>query len=116
MRPVSPLDRFQQVRYPGLLPILLMAGCASFDWGGPFVDHRQSVVIEDDETQPVYSYEDAIRELVHVEASIDSDHDGELDRIALAIMRPKETNEGLVVATVMEASPYYSDSLRVRPQ
>ncbi|WP_394836839.1 Xaa-Pro dipeptidyl-peptidase [Pendulispora rubella] len=69
-----------------------------------------AIVVENNETQPVYSYEAAIREVIYVEAPIDSDADGKPDLIALDVMRPKETDEGLKAATVMEASPYYSDA------
>jgi X-Pro dipeptidyl-peptidase len=95
-----------------IVPVLLAVGCASFDQGSA---GRQYVVIENGESQPVYSYAEAIREVVYVESKIDSDHDGQLDRIALDIIRPKETNEGMMASTIMEASPYYSDSLAALP-
>ncbi|MBP2477153.1 X-Pro dipeptidyl-peptidase [Crossiella equi] len=59
------------------------------------------------ETQPIYSHAEAIRETVYIESKIDSDKDGQLDRIAADVMRPKETNTGLKSPVVMEASPYY---------
>lgn len=58
-------------------------------------------------TEPVYSYKDAIRETVYVKSSIDSNNDGELDRIAIDIIRPKATASGLDVPVIMDASPYY---------
>ncbi|WP_405099639.1 Xaa-Pro dipeptidyl-peptidase [Oceanobacillus sp. FSL H7-0719] len=63
--------------------------------------------VEDGVTQPVYSYTDAIKETIYVESSLDSDRDGEDDMIAVDIMRPKETEEGLKVPAIMDASPYY---------
>jgi X-Pro dipeptidyl-peptidase len=60
-----------------------------------------------DETQPIYSYAEAIRETVFIESGMDSDNDGRRDRIAADVMRPKETNTGLRAPSVMEASPYY---------
>lgn len=60
-----------------------------------------------DETKPIYSYQAAIREDVFVEAPIDSDKDGKPDRIAIQIMRPKETATGLKTPVIMEPSPYY---------
>ena len=74
----------------------------------------KSIVVANGETQAVYAYADAIRELVYVEAPMDSDGDGKLDRIALEIMRPKETASGLKVATVMEASPYNGEAFNAR--
>lgn len=85
---------------------LLAAGCG----GEPAGQSQLAIAIAGNETQPIYSYADAIKEVVYVEADIDSDRDGKLDRIALDVMRPKETNDTLKVATVMEASPYYSDA------
>jgi X-Pro dipeptidyl-peptidase len=58
-------------------------------------------------SQPVYSYADAIRETVFVETKLDSDNNGAPDRIAVDIIRPKETEEGLKVPVIMDASPYY---------
>ncbi|MFS0644466.1 Xaa-Pro dipeptidyl-peptidase [Siminovitchia sp. 179-K 8D1 HS] len=58
-------------------------------------------------TQPTYSYVDAIKETIFVESALDSDENGEPDRIAIDIMRPKETEEGLKVPVIMDASPYY---------
>src|SRR5262245_46219064 len=94
------------------IPLLLLVGCALGDEGD---EARQAVVIQNNESQPVYSYQDAIRQAVWVESAIDSDHDGLHDRIAVDIMRPKETDHGLKAATVMEASPYYSDTPLANP-
>ncbi|MBS4190784.1 Xaa-Pro dipeptidyl-peptidase [Bacillus sp. FJAT-49705] len=58
-------------------------------------------------SQPKYSYKDAIRETVFVESTLDTDNNGKPDRIAVDIIRPKESNEGLKVPVIMDASPYY---------
>ncbi|MRX73072.1 CocE/NonD family hydrolase [Bacillus lacus] len=58
-------------------------------------------------SQAQYSYKDAIRETVFVETKLDSDGDGKPDRIAVDIMRPKESDSGLKVPVIMDASPYY---------
>ncbi|WP_436374835.1 Xaa-Pro dipeptidyl-peptidase [Cytobacillus sp. BC1816] len=63
--------------------------------------------IEEVRSQPIYSYEEAIRETVYVESTLDSDENGKADRIAVDIIRPKETEEGLKVPVIMDASPYY---------
>jgi len=63
--------------------------------------------LENGVTEPIYSYEDAIRETIYVESSLDSDNDGEPDRIAADIIRPQETEGDLQVPVVMDASPYY---------
>jgi X-Pro dipeptidyl-peptidase len=65
--------------------------------------------IENNATQPVFSRADAIKQTVFVEvAGTDSDNDGAPDRVAVDILRPKETDQGLKVPVIMEASPYYA--------
>ena len=59
-------------------------------------------------TQPVHSYQQAIRELVSVQTEADSDRDGQPDRVTAFVTRPKATADGLKVASIIEASPYYS--------
>jgi X-Pro dipeptidyl-peptidase len=94
--------------------VLLVLGGACSAPGGPDLEEGVSrvtaedtaIVVENKETQPVYPYAEAIRESVFVEAPIDSDGDGALDRIAIEIVRPK-TDAGRKVASIMEASPYY---------
>lgn len=69
------------------------------------------VVVEDGTTQPVFSLDDAITERVYVTAPVDSDHDGERDRVAIDIARPAETaTEGLDVPVIFEHSPYREDT------
>src|SRR5262245_42964597 len=89
---------------PALIGLLLTMGGLSTPTTAAAAP-RSSVV--DNETQPIYSYADAIRETVFVQSTMDSDNDGRRDRIAADVMRPKETDSGLKAPTVMEASPYY---------
>ena len=65
------------------------------------------IVIENGVTQPVFSYDDAIQEVVYVEAPMDSDGDGRRDLIEVDVIRPAETAAGMRVPTIMEASPYF---------
>ncbi len=67
-----------------------------------------SIVVENGLTQPVFGYADAIRERVYVQSDFDSDLDGVADTIAMDIMRPKATEDGLRVPVIMDASPYYT--------
>ncbi|QXE33605.1 Xaa-Pro dipeptidyl-peptidase [Streptomyces sp. GMY02] len=61
------------------------------------------------ESQPVYSYDDAIRESVWVDTGIDGDEDGRTDRVAVDVIRPGEPAEqGRRIPVIMDASPYYS--------
>jgi X-Pro dipeptidyl-peptidase len=60
-------------------------------------------------TVPVYSYENAVRESVWVQTSLDNDADGVRDKVAVDIVRPRETAaKHLRIPVVMEGSPYYS--------
>jgi X-Pro dipeptidyl-peptidase len=67
-----------------------------------------SVVVENGVTQPVFDYGSAIRERVWIQSDFDSDLDGVDDEIAADIMRPAETDAGLDVPAIVDASPYYT--------
>src|SRR5688572_14934879 len=57
---------------------------------------------------PLYSYADAIRESVWVQTPLDNDADGQADRVAVDIVRPREAAlRGVKVPVIMVASPYY---------
>ena len=58
-------------------------------------------------TKPTYDYGRAIRESVWVEAP-DLDGDGEPEKVAADIIRPRELAGSAEVPVVMDASPYYS--------
>ena len=60
-------------------------------------------------TQPVFSYQDAIREHVRVQSPVDSDGDGKKDLVRVDIIRPKESGSGLKVPVIMHESPYYDN-------
>ncbi|MEU0398503.1 Xaa-Pro dipeptidyl-peptidase [Streptomyces sp. NPDC006208] len=68
---------------------------------------RPSLKIVDNRTQPAFSRADAVAQQVDVETQTDSDGDGRRDTVRMRILRPKETDAGLKVATVIEASPYW---------
>ncbi|WP_020509323.1 Xaa-Pro dipeptidyl-peptidase [Paractinoplanes globisporus] len=61
------------------------------------------------ETMPVYSYQNAVRESVWVQTSLDNDGDGVPDRVAVDIVRPREAAaRHLKVPVILEGSPYYA--------
>ncbi|MUK88616.1 CocE/NonD family hydrolase [Ornithinibacillus sp. L9] len=66
-----------------------------------------SFELENGVTTDQYSYEDAIMETIYVESTLDSDEDGNPDRIAADIIRPQESEGDLNVPVIMDASPYY---------
>src|SRR4051794_33561367 len=66
------------------------------------------IKVTGNETQPVFSRADAIFQTVHVETTVDSDGDGVRDQVELRILRPRETDQGLRVPTIVEPSPYWA--------
>jgi X-Pro dipeptidyl-peptidase len=61
------------------------------------------------ESRPVYSYANAVREAVWVDTGLDADGDGQTDRVAADIVRPREpAQQGRRIPVIMDASPYYS--------
>ena len=73
---------------------------------------RPAIQIARGVTQPVFSYEDAIRETVYVQSYVDADGDLEPDLLATDIIRPRETERGLRVPVIYEMSPYYQSTGR----
>jgi X-Pro dipeptidyl-peptidase len=63
-------------------------------------------VLDDGVTSPVYDYADAIRETVWVLAP-DLDGNGQPDRVAVDIVRPRELDGSAKIPVIMDASPYY---------
>lgn len=69
-------------------------------------------VFEDGQAQVVAGFAEPrswVRHDLWVETGFDSDGDGRLDRVHVAVTRPRQTDtEGLRVPVVYETSPYYS--------
>ncbi|OJF16020.1 Xaa-Pro dipeptidyl-peptidase [Couchioplanes caeruleus] len=59
-------------------------------------------------TEPVYDYSQAIRERVWVQVPVDSDADGRPDRVAVRIIRPRETGDTRKIPVIFQPSPYYA--------
>jgi X-Pro dipeptidyl-peptidase len=78
----------------------------------PAAPPRSRIIVRDGVTAPVFSYEDAVRETVYVQSSIDGDGDQDLDLLATDIIRPAETESDLRVPVVYEQSPYYQSNGR----
>jgi X-Pro dipeptidyl-peptidase len=55
---------------------------------------------------PIYDPTQLIREVVYVEAPLDTDGDRHADLLRVEIMRPSDTNGGLKVPAIFTASPY----------
>ena len=68
-----------------------------------------TIVVENGKTAPAFGYADAVRERVFIPLpGVDQDSDGQPDRTAIELMRPKATNEGLKVPAIIDPSPYYT--------
>lgn len=69
-------------------------------------------VFENGQAQVVPAFQDSerwIREELWVETELDTDVDGEPDRVHVAVVRPGQTGtEGLRVPVIYESSPYFS--------
>src|SRR3954447_4347098 len=73
--------------------------------------HAQSgpTLGSDGTTAPTYSYQDATRERVFIPvAGVDQDDDGATDRVAIDIVRPKESGPNLKIPAIIDDSPYYT--------
>lgn len=87
---------------------VVVAVLASIATGTEASAEKPGIVVADGVTQPVFGYDDAVRERVFVDSPYDSDVDGTLDTIAVDIMRPAASDRGLKVPVIMDPSPYYS--------
>ena len=72
--------------------------------------HAQSAPLgPDGKTAKTYSYQDAKRERVFIPvAGVDQDNNGVTDRVAIDIIRPKESGPNLKVPAIIDDSPYYT--------
>jgi X-Pro dipeptidyl-peptidase len=78
--------------------------------GGSADANRCPIEVEDGMTQPIYNLGRAITERVWIETSLDTDHDGQPDRVVADIARPRPTEtRGCTVPVVFEHSPYRKD-------
>ncbi len=75
--------------------------------GVPAQGSTSSIAVAQGMTQPVFSYDAAIRETVYVQSTVDRDMDGDLDLMATDIIRPQESDGELKVPVIYEQSPYY---------
>lgn len=111
---------FGSVLLTGSLVILLLGSCGLFrhEEAGVKIEAeldntakeievgQVAYELADGMTKPIYSLEHAIVEKLYVETEVDSDRDGELDKVAITLVRPK-TVQGVKVPTIYEMSPYH---------
>ncbi|CAM3107753.1 Xaa-Pro dipeptidyl-peptidase [Lactiplantibacillus plajomi] len=74
----------------------------------PFYDlpNAQKPLFFNGKSQAVFNTNHLIRDVVYVEAPLDTDHDGQRDLLKVEILRPEETASGLKVPVLYTASPY----------
>lgn len=75
------------------------------------LDTTAQPVFKDGEAQIVEAFNDPdewIRHDLFVETEFDTDGDGKLDRMHVAVTRPKQTENGLKLPIVYASSPYYA--------
>ncbi|GAA3732771.1 Xaa-Pro dipeptidyl-peptidase [Streptomyces tremellae] len=96
-------------RRRGLTALALTAALAAAGMPAAHAAQKPSIRVTADGTQPVFSYQDAIREYVNVQSSADSDGDGKKDLIRVDIVRPRESGPGFKVPVIMDESPYYDN-------
>jgi X-Pro dipeptidyl-peptidase len=88
--------------------VAVAALTASTALTAPAAAEPPSLVIEDGRTQVAFEFGDAVYQEVDIRTEADSDGDGEPDTVRMRILRPKESDAGLDVATIIEPSPYWA--------
>ncbi len=79
-----------------------------------FVNKKPHLVFFNGKAQPVFDSTKIIREVVYVESPLDTDQDGQRDLLEATIFRPAETNQGLRMAALYTANPYYKGIQDIR--
>lgn len=73
----------------------------------PFYAHAKQPLFFNGKAQPVFDPHTLIREIVYVEAPLDSDQDGRRDLIKVQVIRPQATEAGYQAPVLYTASPYH---------
>jgi X-Pro dipeptidyl-peptidase len=91
----------------GLLTAPVAGAASAGTTGAAPTAAAPGIVVSGGMTQPAFAPAEAITERVWVETTIDTDSDGRLDRVAVDIERPAPTADGMRVASILTASPYW---------
>lgn len=86
--------------------LVILLGSMSFITNSVKASNELSITVEDGLIEESFSYEDAIMEKVYINTGVDTDLDGEEDRIYVEVKRPKETKNGKQVPVVYNMSSY----------
>jgi X-Pro dipeptidyl-peptidase len=87
-------------------PLALAVSPTSASTGAEVTTVTTPYVLKDGKTQPVYSYQNAIRESVWVKAP-DGNGDGQKDLVTVDIVRPRELDGKAKIPVIIDPSPYY---------
>ena len=102
------------MRFRGVFAGAVVLAATAF--GGTGAAHAQGPTVTvgaDGKTAPVFNYAEATRERVWIPvAGLDTDSDGVTDRVAIDIVRPKESGPAVKVPAIIDPSPYYTSSGR----
>jgi len=94
------------------LTMFCLLACIAFSPSNLEAQQPAGPVFAEGQAQVVPAFEDSsqwIREQLWVETEFDSDGDGKLDRVHVAVVRQAQTeSEGLEVPVIYESSPYFS--------
>ena len=87
-----------------LVALSLLLALPAYGQAGPRFQDGQAQVVPEFEDEGSW-----IREELWVETEFDSDQDGRMDRVHVAVVRPGQTEtEGLKVPVIYESSPYFA--------
>ena len=102
------------MRFRGVFAGAVVLAATAFGGNGVAQAQGPTVTVgADGKTAPVFNYVEAIRERVWIPvAGADTDSDGVTDRVAIDIVRPKESGPTVKVPAIIDPSPYYTSSGR----
>jgi X-Pro dipeptidyl-peptidase len=99
-----------------VLAVIAASACGQDQTTPEYLNAR--AVFEDGQAQPVKEFSDSdhwIREELWVETEFDSDGDGRMDRVHVAVVRPAQTElADLKVPAIYGSSPYYAGTSGAR--
>lgn len=72
----------------------------------PFYCHTTEPLFFNGKAQAVFDPHQLIRDVVYVEAPLDTDHDGKRDLLKVEVLRPSQTKQGYKAPVLYTASPY----------
>ena len=105
-----------QARAQEASPLLQSSGSPALQEPGK-AGQEAGPIFRDGQVQIVPAFQDPeswIREELWVETEFDTDGDGEMDRVRVAVVRPGQTETtGLKVPVIYESSPYFSGTAGV---